>query len=229
MNLAPGSLLLASCILIACGGAIDPDKGALPSDLQGQASAGGAQAGSGQAEQAGQAGGGQAAQAGSGQAEQAGGGQAGQAGQGGQTGQATVTPYDGPAAACGQPEQGEQGEQSFASQAEFEQAISGRWSLCSKQSTFCTSDEQGLEIAPDHRWYKLYAENGQLVRGQGFDHQGTWDVIDTSSFNGPGVYQLNLNIDGSGTVITIPVIAVGPHKMRLNNNGVCQGDYAIDP
>ena len=195
MNRALNWLVLASCLLVACGGAIAPDNEPLPSDLQGQASGGGSQGG-------------------------------GQAGQAGQTGQATVTPYDGPAAACGQTEQGEQ---TFASQAEVEQAITGRWSLCSKQSTFCTSDEQGLEIAPDHHWYKLYADKGQLVRGQGFDHRGTWEVLDTSAFNGPGVYQLNLNIDGSGTVITIPAIAVGPRKMRLNNNGVCQGDYAIDP
>lgn len=54
-------------------------------------------------------------------------------------------------------------------------------------------------------------------------------MVDTSDFNGSGVYQLNLMIDSSGEIYTIPAIARGPRKMRLNNNGVCQGDYAIDP
>jgi len=44
--------------------------------------------------------------------------------------------------------------------------------------------------------------------------------------NGPGTYQLNLSIDGSGTVITIPVFAEQPAVVRLNNNGVFVADYA---
>jgi hypothetical protein len=36
-------------------------------------------------------------------------------------------------------------------------------------------------------------------------------------------------IDGSGTVAVLPAIAIGPRKMRLDNMGVCVGDYAMDP
>ncbi|MCU0659488.1 MAG: hypothetical protein MUF64_30760 [Polyangiaceae bacterium] len=133
---------------------------------------------------------------------------------------------------CAQVEKGQQ--KSFESEGAFREAITGVWTLCSSESVFCSAKlgkalERGLEIETGGRWYKLYEQDGKLVRGQGFDQQGTWEVIDTSMMNGPGVYQLNLNIDGGGSVVLLPAIAIGPRKMRLNNMGVCEGDYAIEP
>jgi hypothetical protein len=56
-------------------------------------------------------------------------------------------------------------------------------------------------------------------------NEGTWAAIDTRAMNGPGTYQLNLKINGEGTVITLPVLSSGPPKMRLSNNGVYTADY----
>ncbi|HEY6726258.1 MAG TPA: hypothetical protein VI197_19615 [Polyangiaceae bacterium] len=111
-------------------------------------------------------------------------------------------------------------------EAAFQDLIVGSWLLCSPESTFGTTDEQGLVIYSDYRWAKLFDEGaGELVPGVGWGLEGTWESLDTSDVNGPGVYQLNLNIDGSGTVITIPVLAEEPVYMRLDNNGVFVGDY----
>jgi hypothetical protein len=107
---------------------------------------------------------------------------------------------------------------------EYTAAISGRWLLCSTHESVFGVDggDVGLEITPDHHWYKLFpAQGGATVRGAGFDEEGTW----TSE----GVNQLNLQIFGSGTVITSPALATTPRAMRLDNNGVYRGTYVIDP
>jgi hypothetical protein len=64
------------------------------------------------------------------------------------------------------------------------------------------------------------------VDARGWEQEGSWDAIDTSLFRGPGSYQLNLDIDGSGTVITHPRFADQPAILRLNNNAVFEADYA---
>ena len=81
-------------------------------------------------------------------------------------------------------------------------------------------------IDGDGRWSKLALVDGQLTALHGWSNEGSWETIDTSLMNGPGVYQLNSSIDGSGTVITIPQLAAEPELMRLDNNGVFRGDYA---
>ena len=108
--------------------------------------------------------------------------------------------------------------------AEFTAAISGRWLLCSTHESVFGVDggDIGLEITPDHHWYKLFAaQGGGTIRGAGFDEEGTWSSLDTG--------QLNLDVFGSGTVITSPVLAMTPRAMRLDNNGVFRGTYVIDP
>jgi hypothetical protein len=107
----------------------------------------------------------------------------------------------------------------------FVELLVGVWSLCGTPSVFGT-DEAGLEISADGHWWKLQSdESGGMARIEGWNNEGTWETIDTSVMNGPGVYQLNLHIDGSGTVITMPVFASNPDKMRLSNEGVYTGDY----
>ena len=105
-------------------------------------------------------------------------------------------------------------------------AISGRWALCNSPSTFGTSDEAGLEITTAGEFFKLYPNQaGELVRGQGFDKQGTYSLLDLGDH-----VQLNLEIAGSGTVITSPQIGSQPRALRLNNNGVFEGRYVgIEP
>jgi hypothetical protein len=138
--------------------------------------------------------------------------------------QAAVSP-NGTPSDCAVPEQGMLPMPTMAS---FAEAIQGRWLSCNG-SVFC-SNEIGIEITADGRWYKLYAAGPTtLVRGAGFDETGTWSVIDTSSMNFPDAWwQLNFEIYGSGFIVTHPALSTGPRHMRLNNNGVCQGDYTLD-
>jgi hypothetical protein len=103
------------------------------------------------------------------------------------------------------------------------EAISGRWLLCGTHESVFGVDggDVGLEITRDNHWYKLFpAQGGATIRGAGFDEEGTWSVID--------LRQLNLDVFGGGTVITLPVLATNPRAMRLNNNGVFQATYVID-
>jgi hypothetical protein len=105
-------------------------------------------------------------------------------------------------------------------------AMSGRWLLCGTESVFAANGgDVGLEITADNHWYRLYpAPGGATVRGAGFDQEGTWSAIDLG-----GAFQVNFDIFGSGTVITVPVFASTPRAMRLNNEGVFVGNYVIDP
>ena len=114
-------------------------------------------------------------------------------------------------------------------QAEFEARIAHAWRLCGTTSVFGTQ-EAGLEIRADHRWSKLApAGDGRFVRLAGWGNEGTWESVDTSAMNGPGRWQLNLNVDGGGTVITLPVFARDVPKVRLNNTGVYVADYVQLP
>jgi hypothetical protein len=103
--------------------------------------------------------------------------------------------------------------------------VVGDWLLCRTPSVF-GSNEQGLEISADGSWFKLAPDSaGRPVIMRGWGNEGTWSVVDTSVMNGAGAYQLNLKIDGEGTVITLPVFSSGPPKMRLSNEGVYTADY----
>lgn len=131
-------------------------------------------------------------------------------------------PVPADSAACGTPPSGLR---KAKSQRDFDSIIVGVWQQCSDSSVFGTA-EAGLKIDADGSWSKLALVDGQLTSLHGWNNEGSWETLDTSIMNGPGVYQLNLNIDGSGTVITIPQIAAEPELMRLDNNGVFLGDYA---
>lgn len=101
------------------------------------------------------------------------------------------------------------------------------WLLCATPSVFGTQ-EAGLDITADGRWSKLAtASDGTLVRATGWNQEGTWESLDNSAMNGGSpTYQLNLHIDGSGTVITNPVFAAQPSIVRLNNMGLYVANYA---
>ena len=123
--------------------------------------------------------------------------------------------------------QSPQGRRAGASETEFREMLVGNWLLCASPSVFGTTGEAGLAIYDDLRWAKLTrGDDGQLRPTVGWDREGSWESVDTSDMNGPGVYQLNLSVDGSGTVITIPIFAEQPAVVRLNNNGVFVADYA---
>lgn len=108
-------------------------------------------------------------------------------------------------------------------------ALAGNWALCEQTSVFGTQ-EAGLSITADGNWYKLSVSGGVPTPETGFDNQGTWTLYDVNGDSGSGqAFQLNLDIAGSGTVITFPAFTTGPHKMRLNNEGVFVADYVACP
>jgi hypothetical protein len=97
--------------------------------------------------------------------------------------------------------------------------------LCETTSAFGTH-EDGMTIAADGTWHKLQVVGGVLTPEQGFDEQGTWAIVDTSAENGPAnPYQVNFTIAAGGTILTFPVFATDPRKMRLDNEGVFVADY----
>ena len=113
---------------------------------------------------------------------------------------------------------------------EFRTLIVRKWMQCSALSVFGTKDEIGLELLSDATWYKLYADDeGAVARGVGFGRRGTWEIVDTSAMNGRPIFQVNLSVFGSGTVVTTPIFTADPMKMRLNNMGLFVADYvAVD-
>ena len=120
-----------------------------------------------------------------------------------------------------------QGNRATPTEAAFHELLVGTWLLCDPVSVFGTADEAGLVIHADFTWQKLLrTDGGELVPSSAWEQSGSWESLDTSSMNGPGIFQLNIAIDGSGMIYTHPVFAIEPDVMRLNNNGVFVADYA---
>ena len=107
----------------------------------------------------------------------------------------------------------------------FRGKIVGQWMLCGTTSIFGTG-EAGLEIAGDGTWYKLVGNAGAATRATEPTEHGTWEVIDTSSMNSPGWFQLNLD-NSIGTVIVSPRFTSSPVKMAVSNNGVFDAVYVL--
>ncbi len=108
------------------------------------------------------------------------------------------------------------GQMVYATQAEFEAGITGRWFLCRAPSVFGGS-EIGIELLSNHRWKKLTGSIESPVPSSGWGSEGSWEAIDNSDMNGPGSYQLNLTYDGGGTVICQPQISANANAMGLAN------------
>lgn len=98
-------------------------------------------------------------------------------------------------------------------------ALVAQWLKCSG-APFGTFDEVGLEFTQDDHWYKLYLDGaGGLVRGQGFDHEGTYELLYVVDH-----VQMNINIAGGGIIYTAPAFTTNPVKFRLSHMGG-SGDY----
>lgn len=110
--------------------------------------------------------------------------------------------------------------------ADLEAKVVGRWVHCSgwKIAVGNYYDVEGIEILADHRFFTLVAGPGGLVRGQGFDYEGTWV---TSSYGNP--YQINFFFNGErGQFPTAAAFRKQPRLVRfLHTAGVV--DYALMP
>jgi hypothetical protein len=115
---------------------------------------------------------------------------------------------------------------SLTSVAQVEELLVGSWIRCGGESALgpAATAEVGFEVV-DGRFYRLYeSHGGTLIRAEGVDQEGTVSVIDISSMNSPGWYQLNLEVLGNGTVMTRPVFLNEPAALRLTGMSGT-GDY----
>jgi hypothetical protein len=111
---------------------------------------------------------------------------------------------------------------------ELRQDLLGVWYDCKKPGTFAP-DSDGIEFTSDGHYYHLTLKQGVLVRETGFGQAGTYDIVDTSSMNGPGHFQLNLNPNTGGVMIIEWALAAQPRLLLVNNNGVTSTLYSHMP
>jgi len=120
-------------------------------------------------------------------------------------------------AECAQPESPPRAR--FTSEDELKGLLIGRWLSCNApelRRILGSQDHVGIEFTPDRRWFTLRLDDfGRVVRGRGFDFEGTFEIIDTSLMNGPGAYQLNITRAGGGTNIVSLAVTDSPRKIRL--------------
>jgi hypothetical protein len=118
---------------------------------------------------------------------------------------------------CSQPESSPHWR--FASEDEIREYITGQWLSCNTMGlweTLESKDQVGIEFTPSGRWFTLLRDaSGTVVRGNGFDYEGTFQVIDTSMMNGPGIYQVNITGARGRLEIVSPAFSDSPRKMLL--------------
>jgi hypothetical protein len=112
----------------------------------------------------------------------------------------------------------------FATQAQFEAAVTGVWFSCQPISIFAT-DDLGLQINPDHTWDKIFGTLDSPELGTGPGSRGTWKVLDISDANSPGTYQLELIVGSDASIGVVPRLSNDDQHMHLDNNGTWVDDY----
>jgi hypothetical protein len=111
---------------------------------------------------------------------------------------------------------------------ELRQKLLGQWYDCKTPGTFAP-DSDGIEFTADDHYYFLRLNDGALNRQTGFGQAGTYEIIDTSAYNGPGHFQLNLNLNSGGYMIIQWSFAERPRLFRVDNEGVTSTLYSHMP
>lgn len=110
----------------------------------------------------------------------------------------------------------------FPANEEYQPAVVGVWAVCRTAEgvpVFGTdNDVVAVELTADGKFYKLYDQEGALVRGQGFGRVGEWDIRSAAETR-PG---LQLRIDGFGTMSGFPGIQFlsGPDLFMFDLIGI---------
>ena len=115
---------------------------------------------------------------------------------------------------------------------ELRQRLLGLWYDCQTPMTSLApfgEGAAGIEFAADGHWYFLRSEDGMLLRETGFGQAGTYDIVDTSSMNGPGHFQLNLNLNTGNFVFLQWTFSTQPQLLLVNNEGVQGALYSHMP
>jgi hypothetical protein len=111
------------------------------------------------------------------------------------------------------------------------QDLLGTWYDCKQSSSGAPfgDDSAGIEFASNNQWYFLRLDGRTLIRDTGFGRAGTYEIIDTSVENGPGHFQLNLDVNSGGTYIVQWALAQDPQLLLVQNEGVQQALYSHMP
>jgi hypothetical protein len=117
------------------------------------------------------------------------------------------------------------------SAAALEQDLLGTWYDCKQPSSEAPfgGDAAGIEFTADQQWFFLKLDGVTLTRETGFGQGGTYEIIDTSIENGPGHFQLNLDVNSGGTYIVGWALASQPQLLLIQNFGVQQALYSHIP
>ena len=89
-------------------------------------------------------------------------------------------------------------------------------------SVFGPEADNGFIVREDGTWAQLGSGGDP---SPDLDMRGTSMSMDTTDFNGPGSYQLDLTLLSGGTVVTMPTLFDGGSQILLNSNGVFEGRY----
>lgn len=105
----------------------------------------------------------------------------------------------------------------YTSADDMRQRLVGAWYDC-KTGDFAPGYD-GIEFTLDGQYYLLKLQDAALVRKMGFGEAGTYTILDTSLMNGPGHFQLNLNINNGFYQYTTPSFSTHPRLLLFGSFG----------
>ena len=115
--------------------------------------------------------------------------------------------------------------QTISTIAEVETALVGSWQRCTGR-TLGPDDQRGIEFTTDGRFRYLRKVYDDLIPGQGAAYTGTFEILDTSAWNGLNSFQLNLYQDYPlGMRIGSVAVYASPRQFSLSETG---GDHLYE-
>ncbi|MDY7106735.1 MAG: LPXTG cell wall anchor domain-containing protein [Actinomycetota bacterium] len=124
----------------------------------------------------------------------------------------------------------------LTSVADVEALFVGTWIRCGDGAALPPADGAvGFEVGADGRFQRVYEQaDGSLVRTSGLEQEGTWSVVDLTDVAGPGAYQIDLQLLGSGVTLNrTTFFATPPSLSMVNTAGLADyvrwtGDDPVD-
>ena len=105
----------------------------------------------------------------------------------------------------------------FTTIADVKAALAGTWLLCSGQIN-APPNAAGIEFSGTKAYYLVLGANNALERNTSTEYERDVTILDVTSMNGPGSYQINLDKAGGGGNSYFADYTDAPHKLRLNEN-----------
>ncbi len=112
-----------------------------------------------------------------------------------------------------------------ATLAEFEGHLVKRWFRCSAELFFDADDAGGFELLTDGTWHLFDIQaDGSITARTGFDSEGRWSAKDMQDWNGPGSFQLDLDLAGGGSDYLQVRFAAEADRAHMSSMG---GDFEL--